>query len=217
MLILHLLFKNPETCPGQARLFAQARKYFWGYPIVWSPDSHNILIGDGPNAVRGINLDNGASTDFEKMVDPLPSFSYNYAWSPDNRYVAFTGKWYERQTNGSSRSIPFSRVIPLDRNDSKSEMDGIVDQREKSYFHSWIKLLTFQPGRKYTVTPIARDLALRDKPSLDGKILKPLQPKDTVTLIDGPVNADYCIWWKMKVGDVEGWAQGIKFWFDAAK
>ena len=44
-----------------------------------------------------------------------------------------------------------------------------------------------------------------------------LQPDNTVMIVGGPVNADYCTWWKMKVGDVEGWAQGIKYWFDAAE
>lgn len=70
---------------------------------------------------------------------------------------------------------------------------------------------------RYIVTSIAADLALRDKPALDGKVICPLKAKDTLMIVDGPVNADYYTWWKMKIGDVEGWAQGIKFWFDAAK
>jgi Tol biopolymer transport system component len=218
-LVNTVCFKDTKSCPQKIRLLASSRRSFYSSRVFWSPDSQNLLIADGKE-MRAINLNTGTSTDFSQVNAPTTYTVDNingYAWSPDNRYVAFTGSQSGVQSDGKWSQVPLNRVVPVNRNDPKSEMDRVSDPRDKSSVRDWFKLLEFKVGRKYTVTSIAADLALRDKPSLDGKILKPLQPKDTVTLIDGPVNADYCTWWKMKVGDVEGWAQGIKFWFDAAK
>lgn len=75
-------------------------------------------------------------------------------------------------------------------------------------------------GQNYIVTAnavSAPDIGLREAPSIDGKMVRRLQPEDVVVITDGPINADYRTWWKVKIGDVEGWIQGNKYWFDAVK
>jgi hypothetical protein len=45
-------------------------------------------------------------------------------------------------------------------------------------------------------------------------VLRKLQPGDTVTIIEGPVEADGYTWWKMKTSDgLEGWAVEVSVWF----
>jgi hypothetical protein len=81
-------------------------------------------------------------------------------------------------------------------------------------FYGWIKLLEFKAGKNYVVTQPGKDLVLRTDPALDGKAIFNLQPGDHVQLIDGPLNADYSTWWKVKVGMVVGWVQVHTYWFD---
>ena len=206
--------KDIPSCKNQTRLFVWSHQYFWDYPIVWSPDSKNILIEDGDSELRCINLANGTSVDVSKFEKEIPDLVVGYAWSPDNQYIAFMG------FRGSSGPLvrkfsivqsPYGKT-PVDPNnnidiDVLGDSVGLVD---------WIKVLTFEIGRSYKVNPLGADLAVRAEPSLDGKIIRKLESDEKVLIVDGPVQADYYTLWKVRIDNVEGWIQGIKYWLDAS-
>jgi hypothetical protein len=178
--------------------------------VAWAPSGENILIQEGWYKLRVINSIDGSSSDIVKTTKAFTG----YAWSPDNRSVAYTESW-DNDHADNQKNI---RVISLNGGEVISiPVELRNDPKEGMQLFDWFKFLDFKVGKKYTINILAKDLTLRESPSRKGKIMRSLNPNETVLLVDGPVNADYYTWWKVKVGDVEGWAQGIKYWFDAAK
>jgi hypothetical protein len=204
-------FKDPQTCQTQYHYLISTKHIFRPVPIEWSPDSQRILVMYDFNDLRIINVVDGLSKNIAKLEDGQ-SFS-EYVWSPDNLSVGFTESWFLNKDNKNKIWIE-----PVQGGDRKSiSVESEINEDDGAVLVDWIKLMDFKVGRSYTVTPLVKELILREKPTINGKMIKSLKAYDTVVLVDGPVNADYCSWWKMKVGDVEGWAQGIKYWFDAVK
>ena len=202
-------FQHPQTCAYQFHYLISANHYFWTEPIQWSPDSQNILILDGYNELRLINVMDGSTKNIVKTVDGTSG----YSWSPDNQFIAYTEYWEQRANDeGKITIIPVgggeNRTITAEKDPDKKKNINLFD---------WIKDLGFEINRSYTVNLMAKDASIRETPALNGKVITRLQPKDVVLFINGPVNADYYTWWKIKVGDVEGWAQGIIYWYDAAE
>jgi len=60
---------------------------------------------------------------------------------------------------------------------------------------------------------------LRETPSLDGAVLRKLQPNEAITIIEGPVEADGYTWWYMQVeaDGTEGWAVEDYGWYKSVE
>ena len=83
---------------------------------------------------------------------------------------------------------------------------------------NWLTV-PFQSGDVLTITEEGANLNLRETPSLDGAVLQKLQPGDTVTILDGPAEADGYTWWYMQVetDGIEGWAVEDYGWYKSVE
>ncbi len=83
-------------------------------------------------------------------------------------------------------------------------------------------VLAFRKGDVYRITPAGSNLSIRANPTRIAITLNRLRAGDYVMIVDGPVEADGSIWWKvsglMPEGEesVEGWVVQNKDWFERA-
>ncbi|MFZ6029543.1 MAG: SH3 domain-containing protein [Chloroflexota bacterium] len=167
-------------------------------PLAWSPDSQTIAIQFGEQrSLLSLQIYQPWTGLRRTLVNEKGV--NRVAWSPDGQQIAFNdwdGNLYLISPDGAEPVLI----------DSSGNLDVV----------SWIKKLTFDPGDIMSITPAGHDLNLRDAPSLAGASLRKLQPGDTVTLLEGPVEADGYTWWKMSTEDgLEGWAVEVAVWYDA--
>jgi hypothetical protein len=64
----------------------------------------------------------------------------------------------------------------------------------------------FRKGRRAVVATGGSSLKMRVEPSTEAKELMKLHDGTEVEIIDGPIPGDNHTWWKIKIGESEGWA-----------
>jgi hypothetical protein len=71
-------------------------------------------------------------------------------------------------------------------------------------------------GKRFTITETGDGLKLRDAPNLNGSVNKTLRQGFAIEVLEGPVEADEYLWWRVRVvdGGAEGWVNEIPGWFD---
>jgi hypothetical protein len=123
------------------------------------------------------------------------------SWSPDGERIAY---------DISGRELYFGSVQNGETVFSMQPPHSIAIKR-------WIVVpYPIKFGDTYLITEAGVDLNLRDTASLNGVILKKLQPGSIVTILEGPVQVDGYPWWKMRTSDsLEGWAVNIPEWYAA--
>jgi hypothetical protein len=73
---------------------------------------------------------------------------------------------------------------------------------------------SLQIGSSYTITEWGDRLTVRDTPSLSGAFLTQLLEGETVTILEGPVDAEDYYWWRLRTEEgVEGWAVEVYRWY----
>jgi hypothetical protein len=83
---------------------------------------------------------------------------------------------------------------------------------------SWSPVPALQIGATYQITGVGDELNLRQAPTRAGGALKVLHTGDTVTVLEGPVDADDYYWWRLRTADgVEGWAVEVAGWYAAVE
>jgi hypothetical protein len=208
LFILELQCSPTLICQGQSRFVSSTPHVHYPILLNWSPDGRYILLSYDNRHLVAINATDGGLKSIIELDHNQAILGY--AWAPDGLSIGFTQDWLLNAENKNK-----IQIIQFQGEERKSI--SITDKGEGIVLFNWIKQLNFKIGNKYLVSGAAQDLAIRMKPSNTGMRLKSLQPSDSVTIIDGPVNSDFCSWWKVKVGDVEGWVQGIRYWFNIAK
>jgi hypothetical protein len=131
----------------------------------------------------------------------------NLTWSADGQWLAFQA--YIRLTDGGSETGIFT--VPVAGGESKR----LVDCSGELSFSFIIPAFDFQKGNTYIITKAGANLNIRDKPTVQGTILRILQPGERVLLLGGPVEADGYSWWKLRVeaDGTEGWAIENYDWY----
>jgi WD40 repeat protein len=163
-------------------------------PIDWSPDSRSLVVTTR-NSISVMDLETGALHHILEG-DYYPSV---VVWSPDGEWIAFDA---------------YSKDIAI-----VSTRDGklvtIMQPPPSISLVDWIAIpYPFAPNDQYIITEAGANLNLRAEPSLDGEVLRKLQPGDRVTILDGPVEADGYTWWKVQTEDgTTGWTVNIPEWY----
>jgi dipeptidyl aminopeptidase/acylaminoacyl peptidase len=188
-----LCLPGREDCqPKTLAPFTDVRHYAFG----WSPDS-NALVVYGNKSISLLNIWMG---EYQKLVEfqgeDLPP--EDMAWSLDGERIAYDKSGVIYVVSVRSGEILFQ-----------------IDSPFYTEILAWVAIpQPFVPGDLYTITQAGANLNLRDAPTLNGNILKKLQPGDTVFVIAGPQWADGYDWWQMHTQDgVEGWAVDIPDWY----
>jgi len=201
-------FSDPRTCQSKNRYLVSANHTFYWLPIKWSPDNMNILALDGYDELRIISATNGTSKDIPVTGDG-DSFS-GYAWSSDASSIWYTKFWSNNKQNRKKVFVAsvrdeWGKTVTMEVNNQLGENAALFEN---------FKILNFIIGQTYIVTDIVNHIVLQDKPGSTRTVSMNLKRYDEIIVIDGPVNLDYCDWWKVKIGDNEGWIQGAKYWLE---
>ena len=74
-------------------------------------------------------------------------------------------------------------------------------------------LPALQPGKSYTITESGDGLNLRRSPALSGEVIKKLKEGDEIQVLEGPVEADENLWWRVRLeGSDDGGRGGRDTW-----
>ena len=73
----------------------------------------------------------------------------------------------------------------------------------------------FQVGSHLVVTTDGEDLRLRETASVNGEIIRKLQPGIRLSIMEGPLKIDGYTWWKVALDEsnMEGWVAEESSWF----
>ena len=191
----------PDTCKPQVLLAGNEYSCYFA-PSWWSPSGNYLALNSGTSGIGRLNLIDPWKKTFHEYDDNACGFT----WSPGGQKFAvnFSGYYTDKDSDCSDIYI--------------GSIDGsepVIFQKGVGTVVGWIYKLTFDPGDVMSITPAGHDLNLRASPSLSTDVLRKLQPDDTVTILEGPVEADGYTWWKMKTNDgLEGWAVEVSVWYE---
>jgi len=84
---------------------------------------------------------------------------------------------------------------------------------------NFVDVLFFRIGDIYMVSQTVANLSIHETPSRVSPVIQRLQPSETVTIVDGPIEAEGLIWWKFRLDipdgqSVEGWAIENQDWYE---
>jgi hypothetical protein len=174
------------------------------FSLTWSPDSRYLAAANYyEDSIHIIDTQNYSE---RTLIEPS-SFGdlFGIAWSPDGDWLA-VGRITD-EARGTYLLSPWGEESKWLAKDSGYSTGFVI---------GWISIQwPFIAGNTYTITPAGHGLNIHASPSLSTDVLRKLQPDDTVTILEGPVEADGYTWWKMMTSDgLEGWAVEVSVWYE---
>jgi hypothetical protein len=148
------------------------------------------------------------STSRIQKLTALPGSETHPSWSPDGEWLAFMG----RDTCGNGVT---GWEIYIVRKDGKGLKRLTHIHEENPVWPAWAPLPAIQLNKSYAITESGSDLKLRQGPSLQAEILDRLKEGEVIDVIEGPIEADEYLWWKVRVesDSQEGWVAENPGWF----
>lgn len=196
---------HPDTCQPQVALVGNEHLCY--YPPLWWSSSSQILalnVSQVPNLGWLTFIGIGQKSYYRQ----LDEHATNFSWSPDGRHFAvnFFHSYSRSKYSTNNNDIYIGSIDTSD--------DPVLLKADLGIVIGWIYKLTFRTGDILSITPAGHDLNLREAPSIHAAVLRKLQPGDTVTILEGPVEADGYTWWRMRTADgLEGWAVEVAAWY----
>jgi Bacterial SH3 domain len=191
----------------------------WGWGP-WSPDRTKVAFkvdetnsaGNRIGDIYIISTAGGSATNLTNSPDVDDWFD---SWSLDGKYVLVSQINGIESTPDKHGAINWYGDIFLYPIDGGKAIQLTHTPDEYEAFAFWMVIPNqFESGGIYQITAAGNNLNMRSSPSLRGAVLKKLNSGDTVTILEGPVQADGYTWWKMRTADgVEGWAVDVAGWY----
>jgi WD40 repeat protein len=182
-----ILWKSDSTAPA---IFSDIHST-WVEVLAFDPDESILASKSAEDVIKLINL-----SDAEIMR--APSLELPGKLPPDEHFnVNDIGFLSDGKTLAASTS------------------DGIqlLDIASLSWMPNLRFILSF--GKMYIITSKGADLNLRAEPSINGQILRKLQPGDWIVPIGGPKLADDYLWWQVNTADSTlGWVVEMPDWYE---
>ncbi len=174
---------------------------------VISPDGKKIAYSSSDKCEDIYTIE--LSTNKIIRLTDLPGSETHPSWSPDGRWLAFMGM----DTCGNPGLTGWE--IYIVREDGKGLKRLTHIDEENPIWPAWAPLPAIQLNKSYTITESGSDLKLRQRPSLQAEILDRLKVGEVIDVIEGPIQADQYLWWRVRVeGDgLEGWVAENPGWF----
>jgi Tol biopolymer transport system component len=173
----------------------------------WSNNSQMIYFRKAGDCDHLYRIENKEGAEYEKLDFPEGNV-LSLSWSPDGKWMSYI--LYDIEDNCLNVGTQLF-AAPVD----ESYSVPLVDQSNYGPVQvAWSPVPGLLTGESYQITELGDNLNLRDKPALNGVMLKKLRQDDTITILDGPVQADNYYWWKMRTADgIEGWAVDVFGWY----
>lgn len=171
-----------------------------------SPDGEKIAYSSSDDCEDIYTID--LTTNKVIRLTDLPGSERHPSWSSDNQWLAFMAS--EVCGNGVTGGD-----IYIVRIDGKGLKKLTNINKENPVWHAWAPLPAIQLNKSYTITESGSDLKLRQEPSLQAEILDRLKEGEVIDVIEGPIEADEYLWWKVRVESdgQEGWVAENPGWF----
>jgi tricorn protease len=133
------LFIRSHDGQGEPRRLAQGRE-MWLYPVLWSPDSKKLALGNSENGLEILEVDCGALTSVD--VGRRGHLD-TYRWSPDSQWVVY-------ETTHPETELPTLAVYSLTSNTVSLLGDGTTFDYNPAFSQDG-KFLFFQSDRDYNL------------------------------------------------------------------
>jgi hypothetical protein len=129
-------------------------------------------------------------------------------WSRDGKWISYT--YYENCLDGEESGPLWGYMMHADGSNVLKQPSIASD------ISDWSPLPPLEVGGEYTITESGDNLGLREIPGLSGTVKKWLKQGAAIEVLEGPVEADEYLWWRVRVvdGGAEGWVNEIPGWFD---
>lgn len=175
----------------------------------WSPAGTELVYSSGGDQKCGNNLYliDKAGDDLRRLTKSADQDG-SPTWSPDSEWVAFS-----RASCSDSGVTGFDEIFILHR--TGGGLLQVSDQANLTITGlAWLPFPALTSGLSYMVTDLGQGLNLRETPSVTGAVIYQLSAGESISVIDGPVEADDYLWWQIMVGDEEGgWIAELPGWF----
>lgn len=183
-------------------------------PLSWSPDGKQLAFtsfGDKHYYCGEIYVVNLDGSNLRQLTD-LPGCAMEPSWSPDGEYIAFVA------SDETCCNIDAGWNIYVMKADG-SDLQKFPSRRGWAPFAlAWSPVPSLKINQTYTLTDLGDHLNLRAEPSLDAEILARLRTGQSVTVLDGPVDADHYYWFRLETADgQQGWAVEAAGWYQLAE
>ena len=176
--------------------------------IGWSPDGNHIVFSSGDECENlfAINQD---GTGLHRLTDNRGD-DYSATWSSDGKWIAFI-----ETSPCNLGSVVGSQLHLIQTDNSKSSKLNIKPGMNPVYA-AWSSIPGLQVGSTFTVTKLGNNVNLRSSPSLTSDMLMKLNEGEKILVLDGYVEADEFLWWKVRVigSEQEGWVAENPGWFE---
>jgi Tol biopolymer transport system component len=175
----------------------------------WSPDGQQIIFSADPQGESGCNdlyLVKADGTGLLQITETIGGEGFPL-WSPDGKWVMYL---YYKTCQDGKEYAPSAHFMHVDGS------NVLAASRQVNTIYDWAPLPPLEVGGEYTITESGDNLGLRDAPTLSGTVKKWLKQGTVIEVLEGPVEADEYLWWRVRVveGGAEGWVNEIPGWFD---
>ena len=175
--------------------------------FTWSPNGNHIVIVSA-NDCEDLYIINIDGSGIRQLTD-RPGSEISPAWSPDGKWIAFMGT---DTCGGGAISWEIFLIQP--------DGSGLIQLTNNPHRHpvspSWSPLPALSSGKNFTITESGDFLNLRKIPSMNGEVLDQLNEGEEILVLEGPVEEDEYLWWKVRVigSSLLGWVAENPGWFD---
>jgi Tol biopolymer transport system component len=181
----------------------------------WSPDGTQLVVGlptgieDGVYTCTDFYLVSVDGSSLEQLTDSGDRSEHDISWSPGGEWIAFT------QSDFCLGGGVIGQQLYLIRTDGSGLTKLPNVPRRSALSPDWSPLPGLELGKTFTVTESGAGLRLRSEPTTKSKELIKLSGGDQILILDGPVEADEYLWWRIRVENsgLEGWVVEIPGWF----
>jgi TolB protein len=171
-----------------------------------SPDSSKVVLVVYNNKDRDLYVIDTDGSNLMQLTSG-PHTDWMPSWSPDGEWIVF----HRTVGSGGIGDLFFVRA-------DGQGLTQLTFRNEYQTLPTWSPLPGLEPGKGFTVTGLGAGVRLRTSHHLQGEILRQLKRGNEIVVLDGPVEEDDYLWFRVRVegSQEEGWVIDNPGWWQPA-
>ena len=94
----------------------------------------------------------------------------------------------------------------------------LEDQEGLPLYLAFSPVPSLEMGKEYLITAAGANLNVRQAGSLSATVIRKLNEKEKIRILNGPIKNDGYYWWQIELSDEEiGWIADVHGWFAIVK